>query len=746
MARHATQAKPSNPAPAPADAEVESLLGTMLTWAAFVLTLAICLARAMMSETLREPFEVIVGGSSAPRGPGPATTLLLDALGCVPALLVLIRRVVDRDYILRWHPSHRLLALLATWSAFSFAWSTDRFATAIAAANTIAMAALLWSTTQLVRSWLRVRIVAGLCLGLLLVYAASGLYYRFVQVPDNIRFWKEHKQQILDERGMEEDSYAARQFERKFIGGEMIGFNQSPNSFAAGIVMMLVVSAGVAISRGVARDPPAWWMTIAIACAPALLVLYLTHSRTSAGTLLIAAMLLVSLASSRVRGWLATHSKLAYGIGAGAILLGAAALIGHGVYHGSLPNDSLNFRWRYWTAAAKLIAMHPLSGVGWGNFGPHYLAVRVPAAAEEVRDPHNFIVRGFAELGVVGGLLIIAWMARLAWELTRPVMPQATPVPRATGGWAMPAGIAVAGVTLNAICSIDFSQSSAYLQLEIFYRIVYLALIGLGLFLATQRGGEGRELDARPAPWLLYAMIIAIAVFFLHAMMDFVLAETGAMTALAVVAGAALVLRTPSPAGAKRRSGVAIAGLTGGAIAWVVAVVSVAIPVVDAEQTAARADEALRHDDPARAGALFDAAYRTIPWNADYPSRSARALMLAGAPPEKVKAMLDLAIATDPATVSYLQSRAAYEMRLPSPDAEAVKRDYQKLLKLDPNNIAARIEFAEMLVKLGDPTGAAEQYREALRLNELLDPTEPERLTPQRVREIDDLVARLGKP
>ena len=38
----------------------------------------------------------------------------------------------------------------------------------------------------------------------------------------------------------------------------------------------------------------------------------------------------------------------------------------HGVYHGSLPQDSLNFRWRYWVASARLVRQHPLAGVGVG--------------------------------------------------------------------------------------------------------------------------------------------------------------------------------------------------------------------------------------------------------------------------------------------------------------------------------------------------------------------------------------------
>src|SRR5262249_11979082 len=142
-----------------------------------------------------------------------------------------------------------------------------------------------------------------------------------------------------------------------------------------------------------------WTLLIAILCAPAVIVLYYTSSRTAGGTVLIAAITFALLASARFREQLVRHATAAYIACLVAFFIGVAALVGHGIAHGSLPQDSLNFRWRYWVAASRLVKLHPATGVGWGNFGPHYLAVRLPAAAEEVRDPHNFIVRAFAELG-----------------------------------------------------------------------------------------------------------------------------------------------------------------------------------------------------------------------------------------------------------------------------------------------------------------------------------------------------------
>ena len=53
---------------------------------------------------------------------------------------------------------------------------------------------------------------------------------------------------------------------------------------------------------------------------------------------------------------------------------------------------------------------HPIIGVGWDNFYLHYLRDRLPVASEEIRDPHNFIIRFFVELGAIGGILMLAWL------------------------------------------------------------------------------------------------------------------------------------------------------------------------------------------------------------------------------------------------------------------------------------------------------------------------------------------------
>ncbi|HWP40288.1 MAG TPA: O-antigen ligase family protein, partial [Tepidisphaeraceae bacterium] len=391
---------------------------------ALVLVAILVIARASFSQTLRDPLDAVPDpyGQAVPRAAGPTTGLVIDLLACAAPLLVLSRRASDPGFGLRCTGSPLLLMALAGLAIGSALWASDKFAALVTAAHLLAAAAIAWTAWQLVRSWLHVRLVAGICVGILLVSIAQGTLYRLVEVPDSVQYWMQNRDQELAKRGWEPGSFQAIQFEKKILAGEMLGFCASPNSFAALLVLLGVIGAGAVIQRSVNRDESGWPGAIALALLPLPWLLYHTHSRAALATSLLAAAALVGF------GWIGRmicrHRRAVYFGGVVAFLLAAAALVACGIFRGSLPNDSLNFRWRYWIGAARVFVEHPLLGVGWSNFGSHYLAARLPAAAEEIKDPHNLIVRAFAELGVIGGVLMIAWIAWTAWDLlNRPVLP-----------------------------------------------------------------------------------------------------------------------------------------------------------------------------------------------------------------------------------------------------------------------------------------------------------------------------------
>ena len=251
-------------------------------------------------------------------------------------------------------------------------------------------------------------------------------------------------------------------------------------------------------------------------------------------------------------------------------MLVALAIIGHGLWHQNLVIDSLTFRWQYWVGAMRIFAAHPLVGVGWSNFGPYYLGARLPIASEEVKDPHNFLVRVLVELGMVGCIVLIAWLLKAAWELTRPVFPPAPAkktAPANAGNLALVsiALVASLAMAINIVASVDFSMASsrdggsAFILLDLLKRALWFALLMIGFAMVLFQSSHEPQLDERPGPWLLYGILIALAIFLLHNTIDFSIAETGPMFVFALLLGSALGVRTPSVAGQKRHRKAAIA-------------------------------------------------------------------------------------------------------------------------------------------------------------------------------------------
>jgi O-antigen ligase/tetratricopeptide (TPR) repeat protein len=728
-----------------------------ITQAAFVLALALVAARCTILESIREPFDVAPGTSSYPLGPGPGTSLALDLLCCLPAILILLRRSLDPSYALRLSLVHALTLLLVLWMALSVTWADDKFTALISSANFLAAMSLLWAASQLVRSWLRLRTVAAICFGLLLVYLVQGFYYKFVELPDLIHTFEQNKQQILQERGFAPDSAAAKQFENKIVSGELIGFNTSANSYAAMIVLLQVVGLGAAIQRRADHDPPAS-ITILLTPVPfAVWLLACTLSKGAMVTLVLA--LILFWAVHHWRGILATRPRHVFRSVLAAIVLFILAILGLGILKGGLPTSSLNFRWRYWTAAWRMFQRHPLRGVGWANFGPHYLRDRLPAAAEEIRDPHNFIIRFFVELGLIGGLLLLAWLIRLWREMTRPITPPppAARIGKTTSRAAVGilCGIAALSMAINIIAGMDFSQDPSFISLEIMKRCLYLCALAIGALLVGLRSLQDPRSDDRPAPWILYALLISLALFLLHNLIEFSLFEPGPLCLFAFLAGSALGVRQPVLPTRRSRAPAALALITVAAL-WITALIFLWLPVSQAESSAEAGDEALRTAHYDIAAADYSQAFTRLPLNADYAFRAGRALqieadaMQAAGQQSKIPASLRLqirafyttAISHDPSSISPHLRRAALALQVL--DADQVIADFNRALELNPNEVSIRLDYAKALEQLRLPQQAAEQLQLALFFNHMLDPAEPKRLTPAQIQAIQKELSLLN--
>jgi len=726
----------------------------MLTQAAFGLGLALVAGRCMLLETIRDPFEIRVGSTAIPHGPGADTSLIFDLLCCLPAILVLVRRCLDKTYTLRWNWSLVLIVPLAFWMAASVKWADDKFADVISTANFLAAIALLWAMSQIVRSWMRLRIVAAIAYGLLLVFLVRGFYYKFVEMPMLL----EQQTKLLEQQGFDPNSFAGIQFARKI--NELMGFNSSANSFAGLVVLLMTIGLGVAIQRIKDHDDPGWAVALGISVPLAIWLLIYTRSKAA---LVMPVLVIVLLAILwRWRGPIARQSKRWFWIGCSILALAIAAVIGHGLFHHGLPTDSLNFRWRYWSAAWTMFLRHPIRGFGWENFGIHYVRDRIPAASEEIRDPHDFLVRFFVELGAIGGILALAWLVRLWWDLTRPIAPPATAqTPNQTpryGETLFLCAVALAAIVINTAASVDFGQSTAYVTFEMIKRLLYLCALVIGCLVVGLRTLEKPQVDQRPAPWILYGILVGVGVFLIHNLIEFSLFEPGPCCLFGILVGAALGIRLGNPPVRKPHiSRFAIAALVATCAIWLFALIGIAIPTARAETAAELGDERLRSGQFQPASDQYGYAYDIQPLNADYAYRAGRALHFSVGPPvpltdpsqldhairskREIVAWYSIAISKDPSLLAAYHLRAIFWLQMNDPEEMAA--DFDKVMELNPNDVSLRLEYARDLEMFHLQPQARKQFKLALAYNEQLDKAEPKRLSEKEVaaitKEIDSL-------
>jgi hypothetical protein len=417
-----------------------------------------------------------------------------------------------------------------------------------------------------------------------------------------------------------------------------------------------------------------------------------------------------------------------------------AGVVGFGIARGGLVHDSLTFRWRYWIGAMRMVRDHLWRGVGFANFGDYYLAVRLPIASEEIRDPHNFFVRILSETGLIGAGLLIAWLMRLAWEITLPVRSTIQEVRSDKRTSLMPLfALAVAAMVLNVIVSVDLTQSAAFSLLEILKRILWAGLLSVGLAIGCMESSQRQQFDDRPAPWIVLAMLASLAMFMLHNTIEFGWFESGPTGMFALITGSLMGI---SSAGRERRAtwpvfAAAVASWSAAAAFWVE-------PICRGESLATSGDDRVmaNHLDDA-VEAYRDATAALPVTDAQLLLKTATAQLYARADPAEVVPTMEASLSADPMFIRSHLARAELELRLVKPDAAVVRREYDQAIALDPADVGMRTDYANTLQSLGDYHGAALELEAALSANAGLSPDEPKRLSRQQVDEISQRISQL---
>jgi tetratricopeptide (TPR) repeat protein len=307
---------------------------------------------------------------------------------------------------------------------------------------------------------------------------------------------------------------------------------------------------------------------------------------------------------------------------------------------------------------------------------------------------------------------------------------------------------------VNIAGGMDLSQPSDYVMLELLKRLLYFGLLVLAYAVTTLRSKDRPVLDRRPAPWVLYGILAALAVFLVHNLIDFSLYENGPLMLFALLAGAALGVRGEAEPSAERpRMTFSVVALAAAGLAWLSALLAFVVPVGIAESNAQAGDDLFRAGRPVEAGTAYASAFTTAPVaNADYAARAARAYAFAGpgdtAIEQKLRTLLEQAVAADPVDPSNYLLRARYNLASGgAANQDAIRHDFGRAIALNPNDVRVRLEYAQALERFGDREAALRQYQTVLKNNAdlvRLRPDEPKQLTEKEKAEVADRIRSLG--
>ncbi len=744
---------------------------------ALVLLLAVTAGRAMLDEMpfTTSPVQLPSGGIAAETA-GPALPLLVEASDLAraswPAAIFLIAAIWMLAAVL---DSRRRglagvwaiagLTFFAAWAAGSATGASNRYAAWLV---TVEQASLILAgvmAANLAHDRRRLMLVVIVLAAIAMTLAAKNLYQRVEEIPSRIASYEADPDRYIRGVGTRPGTPKAQNLESRIRDTSVTGFSSLANMNAATLLVGGAALAGltwvkIRIALRTRRRGPRQQGEIhpptlaAVLTASGLLAvgitLALTKSKGGVGAAMILGLL--GVGAWRWRSRLAKHwRKLALAVAACG-LAAAGGLIAYGSSHGQLPSKTLTVRWFYWTGGAKLVAEHPLYGVGPGNYASWYLHVREPRAEEEVKTPHNAVVHALVQFGLPGGVAYLALLGGGLLMAARPRRGDDAPPPQPPGQAAtLSRNSKVAAITtvvcVAAAARWAFGMAIPNAWLVIFDVILPAMLLAGALLAAVWFGGAGREVNDGDVARIRLCLAGGCLAFVLHNMVTYSLWVPGPAGVFWVALGAAIAQGLPR----RRRVSPLAAGIGGAGVlaAGVATGVLLLAPTLETYQAA---EAVARHVPAGESRQALDAARRAARANPMNPHTATLAAKLSPLTPDAqsdAEFWARQAVHRDPANSSHwrlladiLQQKAQHGLG-ETMMGQALQA-YAQAVALNPADARFRIHYGRALLAADRHDQAREQLLTAGRLDEAiisLDPESNKQLTAAELRELQHLLA-----
>ena len=686
------------------------------------------------------------------------------------------------------HPWLLVSAVLAVAAvAISTAAADDKSAALVRGAQVAGLWAAMAALGQALRSDGERRFLLACLVAAAVTSAALAIQQAAQGLPATWEYFQQYRLEFLAAQHIQPGSWAERALIARFTGGVQAALGH-PNVLAAFLVMGFFAAVGLVrekwseVGTRAARVLAACLLVLAAPCAVGV---YLTQSRAGEAVLVVGAYWLAVVWWVRRRALRIALYLLPLAVA--ALGLAMAARSESPAVESALL--SLRYRLDYWQSTWQMLRTDWLTGVGLENFGPRYVEFKLPQAPEEISDPHNFFLSVWSKLGLAGLAALVALGAVVigAWR---------RPSGGSTGGQAAGGTPAMGAMPTESLPALLAPAAAVAAPAVVLCYLLgplmgVVALMGMAVvvILASAEEPSRMGVAARPLASVRTACIVALAALLLMEQIGTAVLELPtlwAMLALVVVslggsanrglriADCGLTAKQGSDGGADssiRNPRSAIRNASGlplgqaGAFALVLIAMLMCFAYVRGLLVPVMGEDAIidatfrfRREPPS----VFDideamrAAAQADPLAWEPAWIRGQAWQRVAARDERSPGQ---GVSLDRAAEAYREAlerrprfRQAWlglaDSALPrgAEDNPAALRQalgyLQEALRLYPTSITTHRRIADVLDRLGEYPRAIEEYREALRLDDLLPP-DYRRLDPEDRKGVEGRVARL---